>query len=249
MRESYTKVEEGRLVKLEVEMDAQESIIDKMLYPWLYTVFIKLKSPLENGLADEDEEDLLFECKERLAIKLEEKEKAVYIGSKTTDGWYELYFYLQEPKGIETKTRDILNAFEYKYESNAVKDKKWNLYEVTLTPSEKELHHIQSRQIIEEMLEEGDDIKTAREVEHYIFFQTASLREKFEEIIEENTLINKGDFEREEGEEFLYGIAVARTQSLDEKSINSVTDKIMDLCKEYHGLYEGWSTSLAGDEA
>lgn len=248
MREFYTKIEEGRLIKIEIEMNAQEKAEEKMLYPWLYTVFIKLKNPLENGLADEDEEDILHECKERLVIKLQEKEKALYVGSKTTDGWYELYFYLQDPKGIENKTKDVLTLFDYKFESNAVKDKKWHLYEVTLFPTEKQMHHIQSRRIIQEMIEEGDDISESREVEHYIYFQTASLRQKFEEVIEEKSFINKGDFERDNNSEFEYGIAIASTQTLQEESINATTDLIMDLCQEYHGDYEGWSTSLAGEE-
>jgi regulator of RNase E activity RraB len=248
MREFYTQVEEGRLVKLEVELDAQEKIEEKMLYPWLYTVFIKLKNPLPNGLGDEDEEDFLYECKERLTIKLEEKEKAVYVGSKTTDGWYELYFYLQDPKGMENKTKDILSAFGYKYESNSVKDKKWNLYEVTLIPNIKQMHHIQSRHIIEEMLEEGDDLTQQREVEHYVLFQTASLRQKFEEVLEEKSLTCKGDFERDEVEDFIYGIAIATTQDLQEESINGATDMILDLCREYHGHYEGWSASLADEK-
>ena len=247
MREFYTQVEDGSLVKIEVELEAEENIMDKAIYPWLYTVFIKLKSPLPNGLADEDEEDFLSECKDRLALKLEEKEKAVYVGSKTRDGWYELYFYLEEPKGVENKTKELLNAFGYKYESNSVKDKKWNLFEVSLCPNEKQAHHIQSRQIIDEIKEEGDDISKPREVEHYVLFQTASLREKFTEVLEEKGLTCKGDFERED-EEYIYGVAVAIVHSLEEKVINETTDMLMDLCKEHHGHYEGWSTSLVDKE-
>jgi regulator of RNase E activity RraB len=247
MREFYTQIEDNRLVKIEVELEAEENIMDMAIYPWLYTVFIKLKTPLENGLANEDEEDFLFECKDRLALKLEEKEKAVYVGLKITDGWFEIYFYLEDPKGVENKTKDLLNAFGYKYESNSVKDKKWNLYEVTLYPTAKQAHHIQSRQIIEEMVEEGDDITKAREVEHYILFQTASLREKFEEVLEEKSLTCKGDFEREE-EEYVHGVALSITQTLEEKSINETTDMLMDLCKEHHGHYEGWSTSLVDEQ-
>jgi regulator of RNase E activity RraB len=247
MREFYTQIEDGSLVKIEVELEAEENIMDKAIYPWLYTVFIKLKSPLPNGLADEDEEDFLSECKDRLAIKLQEKEKAVYVGSKTRDGWYELYFYLEDPKGVENKTKDLLNAFGYKYESNAVKDRKWNIYEVSLCPNAKQAHHIQSHQIIEEMAEEGDDLSKPREVEHYILFEIASLREKFEELLVEKALTCKGDFERED-EEYIYGLAVAIEHNLEAETINETTDMLMDLCKEHHGHYEGWSASLADEQ-
>ncbi len=255
MREFYTQVEDGRLVKIEVELEAEENIMDMAIYPWLYTVFIKLKSPLENGLADEDEEDFLLECKDRLALKLEEKEKAVYVGLKITDGWFEIYFYLEDPKGVENKTKDLMGAFGYKYESNSVKDKKWNLYEVNLYPSAKQAHHIQSKHIIQEIEEEGDDLTKPREVEHYILFQTASLREKFEEVLEDKTLTSegdfaftcKGDFERDE-EEYTYGVALGVVQTLEQEQINQITDILMDLCKEHHGHYEGWSTSLADEQ-
>lgn len=246
MREYYTQVEEGASAKIEVELDAQSMIEDKILYPWLYTVFIKLKNPMQSGLADEDEEDLLAECKDRLAIKLQEKEQAVYVGSKIISGWYELYFYLQDPKGIENKTKEMLSAFGYKYESNAVKDKNWKLYEVNLYPNLLQSHHIQSRQIIEEIQEEGDDITKPREVEHYILFQTPSLREKFVHVLEEKGLTCKGDFERDD-EEFVYGVAVSVTQTIDEETMNKTTDMFMELCALHHGYYEGWSTSMADD--
>lgn len=233
MREFYTQVEDGHLVKIEVELQAEQNIMDMAIYPWLYTVFIKLKSPQANGLADEDEEDFLYECKDRLALKLEEKEKAVYVGSKITDGWFEIYFYLEDPKGVENKTKDLIGAFGYKYESNSVKDKKWNLYEVTLTPSAKQLHHIQSRQIIEELLEEDDNLTKPREVEHYILFQTASLREKFLEAFDTLTpnealsFTCKGDFEREE-EEYSYGVALGVVQTLEQEKMDTITDTLMD---------------------
>ena len=247
MREFYTQVEDGDLVKIEVELEAQQMIDEVEFYPWLYTVFIKLKHPMPDGLADEDEEDFLSECKDRLAIKLEEKEKAVYVGSKTTAGWYELYFYLQDPKGIENKTKDILNAFDYKFESNAVKDKKWNLYETSLYPNLLQSHHIQSRQIIDELVEEGDDVAKEREVEHYILFQTASLREKFVASLEEHSLTCKDEFERD-AEEYVYGIIVPIMQAVDAETMNKTTDMFMELCSKDHGYYEGWSTSMADEQ-
>ena len=248
MREFYTQVEEGSLVKIEVELEAQEMIEDKILYPWLYTVFIKLKTPLENGLADEDEEDLLNECKERLSIKLQEKEQAIYVGSKTTSGWYEVYFYLQDPKGVENKTKDMLSAFEYKYESNAVKDKNWKLYEVSLRPTLAQSHQIQSRHIIEELSEEGDDLSQPREVEHYLLFQTASLREKFLEVLTEKSLTCKDIFESED-EEFCFGVIVSITQAVDEATMHITTDMLLELCLIHHAQYEGWSTSMVDQES
>lgn len=247
MREFYTQVENGSLVKIEVELEAQQKIDEVEFYPWLYTVFIKLKTPMADGLADEDEEDFLFECKERLAMKLEEKDKAVYVGSKTTDGWYELYFYLQDPKGIENQTKDILNAFGYKFESNSVKDRKWNLYETNLYPNLLQSHHIQSRQIIEELLEEGDDLTKQREVEHYVLFQTKSLREKFIASLEEKELTCKDEFERD-SEEYKYGIIIPVMQTVDLEMINKTTDMFMELCTKEHAYYEGWSTSMAEEE-
>lgn len=241
MREFYTKVEEGVLAKIEVELEAEQMAEQIAFYPWLYTVFIKLKNPQPDGLATEDEEEFLSECKERLDLRLQENKKALYVGSKITDGWYELYFYLQDPKGIENKTKDILNAFAYPFESNAVKDKKWNLYETTLYPNLVHAHHIQTRQIIAELLEEGDDIAVSREVEHYLLFQTSSLREKLLEVLESHNLTCKGVFERDD-EEFVYGVTIALMQNLDAKAMDHFTDKLIALAAEYHAHYEGWST-------
>ena len=247
MRELYTKIEAQIPVKIEVELEAQQMVEQINLYPWLYTVFIKLKDPLSDGLATEDEEEFLSECKERLALRLQENQESVYVGSKITDGWYELYFYLQDPKGIENKTKDILKAFEYPFESNAVKDKKWDLYETSLYPNIVQAHHIQTRQIIRELMEEGDDISVSREVEHYMLFQTPSLREKFLDALESYDLVSKMVFERDE-DEFVYGVTIVSVQNLDAKQMDTFTDRLIELSEKYHAHYEGWSTSFLGEQ-
>ncbi len=41
---------------------------------------------------------------------------------------------------------------------------------------------------------------------------------------------------------------VAIVHNLETETINETTDMLMDLCKEHHGHYEGWSTSLVDEE-
>ena len=234
MREYFTRVEDGSSVFYELDM---ESGAFKKGAPWLFSVFIKFDAADES----KDRYEEFLEMKESLIIALEHEGSVKFVGSRMLDGWNELYFYAQDSKELNNMATAILKESGYAYESNVVRDTKWNLFEVQLFPTELEQHNIQSTKIVFLLEDEGDDISVVRNVEHYASFSTPTQKNRFI-----NTLALEGFSFKDDisSEEFEHGVALVKEHSVDLVTVNAVVSELFEVIKKEKGYYEGWSTHL-----
>ncbi|MEA3228256.1 MAG: DUF695 domain-containing protein, partial [Campylobacterota bacterium] len=209
----------------------------KEMNPWLLSIFIKY-----DGL-DETKEgyEEFLETKEALIIALGYNDRAVYVGSRIIEGWSEFYFYSYDSKRVDSIVKKILTPSSYVYESNIVRDTKWNFYNAQLLPTELELSHIQSAKIIFLLEEEEEDLTIEREVEHYLSFETPTQKNRFI-----NTLDIEGFKIKDEisSEDFEHGIALVKTHAVTENIVEEIVTLLFTAVKKEGGFYEGWSTVL-----
>lgn len=234
MREVYKKDVDGKSVNLEVVLDADEF---KSTRPWLLSVFVKYEGLDESNAGYED----FLEIKESLIISLEHGKKTKYVGSRIVDGWSEFYFYSEDSKDLSAVVARVLSSSGYVYESNIVRDTKWDFYEVQLLPNELEHHHIQSAKIIFLLEEEGDVLNEPREVEHYATFETATQKDRFTDSVIELGFIFKDYIETDHSE---HGVAIIKIHMPTEEELKKVVEELYTEIKKEHGYYEGWSTTL-----
>ena len=239
MREIFTREEEKSQVHLEIEMDAGQY---KDKYAWLFSVFVKY-----DGFDDSSESyEEFLETKESLIIGIEYEDKAKYLGSRIVDGWSEFYFCASSAKDLNSMVTAMLKNTGYAYESNIIKDKKWNFYETQLFPTELELAHIQSEKIIFLLQEEEEDLTIVRPVEHYVTFETPTQKSRFI-----NTLDLEGFSFKDEldSDEFEHGVALVKEHAVTSAEVKKVVDALYKKVKEDGGFYEGWSTTLVSSES
>ena len=234
MREYFTREVDQEIVHYEVNMCAGEF---KQGNPWLFSVFIKVEAL---DASKEGYEEFL-ETKESLIIALEHEGSVKFVGSRVVDSWSELYFYSSDSKELNSMVTAILKESGYAYESNVVRDNKWNLYETQLFPTELEQHNIQSEKIIFLLKEEGDDVSIARDVEHYASFTTPTQKNRFLNTLELEGFSFKDDIS---SEEFEHGLALVKKHAVDIVTINAAVSELFELIKKEKGFYEGWSTTL-----
>lgn len=239
MREIFDRTEESGVVKIEVATEADEQ---KKLYPWLFSVFIKVDIGDENSEGFEN----FLETKESLIIALEHQKKALYAGMRVVEGWSELYFYAKEARNLDSVVVSMLRDNYYKYETSVVKDAKWDFYHKNLSPSELEFCNIESSKIIFLLQEEGDDLFVQREVEHYLSFETSTQKERFITKALDCGYTFKDEIS---SEEFEHGVALSKKHSVDQASVDAVVKELYELAKKEHGYYEGWSTVLVSGKA
>jgi len=238
MREIFTREEDGSSYFIEVNIDAGEYKKDN---PWLFSVFIKY-----DGLDDKsDAYEEFLETKESLIIAIEYEDKAHYLGSRVVDGWSEFYFCTSSSSEFTSMVTAILKDTGYAYESNIVKDKKWGFYELQLFPRELEFVHIQGAKIIFLLEEEGEDLSIARDVEHYISFETPTQKNRFLNSLELEGFTFKDDLS---SEEFEHGVALVKNHAVDEKTIITTVNELFKKVKKDKGFYEGWSTTLVNED-
>jgi regulator of RNase E activity RraB len=238
MRELFSRIEDGEVVNIEAEVDLED---EKELYPWLFSVFVKF------GNLDEESENFenFLETKESLIIALEYDSMAKYIGSRLKDEWNEFYFYARSAKNLEVIVTKMLRDSGYKYESSVVKDAKWDFYHKYIYPTELELYNIESDKIIFLLEEEGDELSTPRDVEHYVSFETATQKERFVHSVLSCGFEFKDDIS---SEEFEHGVALVKRHNVKNEEVRAIVEELYELIKKEHGYYEGWSTVLVDNQ-
>ena len=234
MREVFTRVEDGNIINIEVNLDIEDF---KDTNPWLLSVFIK------HDIKDNDSKkyEEFLETKEALVIALQHQDRAKYVGSRIVDGWSELYFYSYDSKRLDIIVKKILSVSSYLYESHIVRDTKWNFYDTNLFPTELESCHIQSAKIIFLLEEEGDDLEQSREVEHYISFETPTQKNRFINTLDIDGFSFKDDISTEE---FEHAIALVKEHKITKDEVDTIVEELFLKIQESAGYYEGWSTTL-----
>ena len=235
MREIFKRVEDDISIKIEVDIDASSY---KESNSWLFSVFIKFDGFDENIEGYEE----FLETKESLIIALEHEDRAKFVGYRVNDGWSELYFYAVASKYLDATVSKILASSDYVYESNVVRDTRWDFYETQLYPTELEFCHIQSAKIISFLLEENDDLDISRTVEHYIIFDTNTQKERFIANILTKDFEYKDDIS---SEDYDHGVALSKKHKVTQEEVREVVEILFKELKKEHGNYEGWSTILA----
>ena len=238
MREIFTKEDEEQTLSIEIEMDAPQY---KEEHSWLLSVFVQYDAKDKDSLEYEN----FLETKESLIIAIEYDDKAKYLGSRIIDGWYELYFCASSPKELNSLVTSMLKNTGYVYESNTIKDRKWNFYETVLFPTELELVYIENEKIILLLQDEEEDLSVSRDVEHYISFTTPTQKDKFLEALCLDGFSLKDEIS---SEEFTNGIALVKNHCVTPLIIKEVVTALFEVIKENHGYYEGWSTTLISGE-
>ncbi len=238
MREIFKRVEkDGTSFFIEIAMDVGEY---KSNFPWLFSVFVKYDGLDESSQAYEE----FLETKESLIIGIEYEDKAKYLGMRVVDGWSEFYFCASDSKELNAMVTAMLKDTGYAYESNIIKDKKWNFYETQLFPSELELAHIQSDKIIFLLEEEGEDLTIARDVEHYVSFLTPTQKNRFVNTLDVDGFSVKDEISNED---FEHGIALVKNHTVTQEEVRKIVSDLFAKVKEEQGFYEGWSTTLVND--
>ena len=238
MREIFDRVDDKNIIHIEVDLEADDF---KETNSWLFSVFIKFDSFDESVEGFEE----FLEFKESLIIALEHEGKVKYVGARIVDGWSELYFYASTSKELDMMVTAILKESGYSYESNVVKDPKWNFYDLRLCPNALELTHIQSAKVIFLLEEEGDDLSVKREVEHYISFETPTQKNRFLNTLNIEGFSFKDDIS---SEEFEHGVALVKEHAVTYDEVKKIVEELFEKVTTERGYYEGWSTTLVEEE-
>jgi len=229
-------------VMTELEMD-YIAMAPQEERPWLLWAFVKMKEVDEDGFPTVSELDALQEVSLSLEEALGRELDAVYVGQKYAEGWLELYYYAPSAKKFQTIVTEHASN-HYVYDTGSARDTKWEHYRFKLYPDARMLQQMQSREIIEELKEAGDDLSKPREVEHYLQFQTeANAKRAADRLAAEGFELK--DIVYDSSEEYAQTLTLTKEHVIDEALLEQLAGVLIAAASKEHGLYAGWSTVLS----
>lgn len=235
---------DGKKASIRLNLDLKKSIPIKEK-PNLSWISVKLNSPTDNGLTSNDESEILFKMENHLLDKISSR-NSLHIGILTTDGHRNFYFYSKNADVFKTEAEKATKEYpKYEMLVHSKEDKNWNTY-LGLYPNEIDFQSISNRSVLENLEKNGDNLKKAREVFHWIYFGNEIDRKKYiDEVVKENFEIVEENYNIEI--ELPFGLQIKRIDHVDYNNIDEYTLYLWQLAKKYCADYDGWETSVEKD--
>jgi regulator of RNase E activity RraB len=129
----------------------------------------------------------------------------------------------------------------YKSYLKITDDKEWKAYREFLYPNEEALEYMENNKVLINLMEKGDNLAKARQVDHWIYFKNPEDRSKFEAFVKakEYNIVGK---DKLKDNEYPYQLHISRIDVLDHNTINTITIELKKKAKEFNGDYDGWET-------
>lgn len=241
--ETYFAETDDGPISILVNLDAEPS--DDAPQPILGRIFLEIPNPDENGFAPETEHDRLNDIMEAVDLAVSVEHRGLLVGRTMGHAVCTIYFYLPTEEGFATSVEKAMKAFpDQRFEAASERDEHWEAYFDFLCPSEESLEFIENARVLEELLDDGDDLATPREVTHWAYFPDAASRDLYKaELITRNFTIQEETHEPEEPEN-QFGLVFTTVRDVQLEGISAETLELRNLAAGFDGEYDGWETTV-----
>ncbi|MEM6804762.1 MAG: DUF695 domain-containing protein [Bacteroidota bacterium] len=229
-------------IMLDLALIDQAPIIGKIDF---IQVAIDLKHPNEHGLTTAGEAEVLYVMEDRLAEHMGESLGGIYAARNTTNSQRIFYFYCNSSIGHKAIIEEVMESFPaYSYSINAHLDTEWAFYLQFIYPSRLEYQSILNRRVLDKIGQHGDPMTEARNVDHYIHFDSEQDREDFiQEVLPENFSIVKKGFDPVKSTQ-AYSLIVSRSEQMESSTIDEAVFYLIQAAEACQGEYDGWETGV-----
>lgn len=211
--------------------------------PFLLWAWVYFQHPRPDGLSDGKEAPILYKIEDCLNSCVSSACQAIPSGRITTQGRREFYFYGQTDDGFRKSVEAALHGFDgYRFDAGSQRDSQWEQYLKVLYPSDEDIQRIANMDLLDVLKERGDVPTVPREVQHWVYFGSEQARALFR-----NAAIAVGFkviSEPSSAGELPFGIVLARTQSVEQNSIDATVIELLHLSRRFDGEYDGWETPV-----
>ena len=242
--ESYVKPIEGHKAMVAFNAGVSDYVPDDS-YMYVAFVKVKLNTPKEDGLVNEEESNDVGFLEDRIEMECLRWKSGKYIGRIITQGEVNFIYYLKmDFEWLDTVKAAMKHFPEYKYEFGSRMDMEWEVYQKLLFPSIKEWQIIANHHSCNNLKEQGDNLRLERAIEHKAYFKTNEERTKFISLVEEDGFKPQKEMEVPFNDNTMYGVQFYRIDIPFYYNIDELTMKIIDMSNSCNGQYDGWESSL-----
>lgn len=215
----------------------------------LIWVRVPMRFPRPDGLSSKEELSDLCRVEDVLCQAADTADSAFhYVGRATWDGNRDFYFYGPH-RDIETGFAQAIQSLKhYCCEIGGRDDPDWQAYFHFLFPGPREYQTIQNGRVVRHLEECGDQLTTAREVQHWVYFVADEHRRLFIKRLPRTGCVVAD--EHDEGpEDTRYVVSVVKRHAVDVDTVNDEVLRLFDLAGDCRGCYDGWETSVVAAPA
>ncbi len=240
--DSYFVEIEGRTASIFCDLDPPSAKVTSSL-PCVLCIRIALHSPGEHGLTTDEEFNALSTLEDHLEAIVTEQLRGRYVGRYTHNGRRTFFVYVPDANPDQSRIANSLTDLGYPPELWAEPDSSWQKYS-WLYPSTEELQTIEDRRTLEALAKEGDDHSIPRDVDHWIYFESAADRSSFINDVVGQGFEIRSQWDNAEVPRRPYGLQVFRRHPVDFDSLASVVRDLLRRAERHSGDYDGWETSV-----
>lgn len=212
-------------------------------YDFLFYIKIKYRVTKESDFPVGNKLKKMYQIKDAIIDRMKSVGDHYYVGSFIYDGSRFEYYYVKDVTGIE---RQIDKLFKdkfrgEKYDVFVKADPSWDLYINFLYPNDEIKNFMSNRDTVIQLENAGDMLSTSRKIDHYATFSSQNEMNLFAEAVEKlsYTISYK---KKTEDPKFPHEIKFHRKNATTMESVTKFTTKLIELCTEFHGNYDGWET-------
>jgi hypothetical protein len=242
--ESYVKPIENKKAMVSFNAGMADSIPNPE-YMYVGFVKIKLNSPKEDGLVNEEESNDVGFIEDRLEMESLRWRSGKYMGRIITQGEVNFIYYLKMDFEWSNTVESAMNHFsEYKYEFGSRTDAEWEVYQKLLFPTTRQWQIIANHHSCDNLIEQGDTLKLSRAIEHKVYFESTQKKDEFIALIQTQGFSKQNEMEVPFNGKIMYGVQFYRKDIPYYYDIDKLTMQIIDMSESLKGMYDGWECSL-----
>jgi hypothetical protein len=232
----------GRLASVLVDLGRRARAPDSSS-PVLLWAHLRMRAPRPDGLPSSEEAPDLLRVSQALEEAAKDAAAAEVVGTITSGGVREFYFYGPGAAGFERAIADALRSFPgYVAETGSKPDPGWSHYLEVLYPRPADLQRMKNRALHEALRAQGDDPSARRVVSHWVYFETRGARDAFVARATASGFREPpGARSEPEGR---FGIRLEHESTTDESTMEVHTLRLEEWARELGGEYDGWETPI-----
>jgi len=210
-------------------------------YDQLAYIRLRMLQPRADGLSSQEEFDELKRIEDALAEAVEKQSETVYVGSNTSGGNRDFYFYTTNTDIFEAVAAKATAAFEcYEFMLGSRPDRDWQVYFDFLYPSPVQMHQIKNREVLQHLRNNGDRLAEAREIDHFAYFSELAARKAFVAYIGKCGFSIKATPTPSDSAD--YSLKFSRMDAPID--IDDVTTELAKAVSAHRGQYDGWGCPI-----
>ena len=211
----------------------------------LLVVTVLAEDEQNAGFPDEEEVRVANRLQDQLIRSLEKSGQGIFVGSSTSFGQKNFFFYLTDSRHSEKIARQVLVSFDSRKTNIEVRgDFRWAAYFNVLYPSEKELDEIRNERVLSSLQDAGDPLQEPRSIEHWLRFPSIEQGSHFMKEAQEDGF-KYLEMDTQAGGERPYVFHITRKDSIHIPYIHELTWGLREKAEKYDGVYDGWETVVA----